>query len=148
MAYTGTKAQTGLGTTLSMGATPTIVGEVISVKLSGRKANFEDATNMQSTAEEVIPTIPSPGEWDFELNRVSGDAGQILIEAAMDDGAAQPLQSFTVQLPKALGQTTSGDKYAFSGYVESFDWSGDTKKKVTASLKLKVTNAIIYTVGS
>jgi hypothetical protein len=142
-AYAGTKSQTGKGTILSQALL--VVGEVTSIALSGRKQNFEDATNMQSTFEEVISTIPSPGEWDVELNRVSLDPGQAAMEAAITSGNLLP---FTVTFPKAPGQITTGDVYAFNAYVESFDFKAAPKTKVSATLKLKVTNSITFTPGA
>ena len=45
------------------------------------------------------------------------DAGQQALKTAFQSGT---LENFTVQLPKGPGQTTSGNLYAFSGYVQEF----------------------------
>jgi hypothetical protein len=81
MAYTSTQAQSGNGSILAINtgtvssAIWTTVGEISDIAQSGKTNKSDDATNLQSSAEEFIPTILTPGSWGLTLNRVSGDAG-------------------------------------------------------------------------
>jgi hypothetical protein len=146
MAYTKSAAITGAGTILSIGATPTPVAEIKSIKVSGRKWDTDDVTNMSSPGyKEFISTIIDPGEWALEGNRVSGDAGQAAMEAAFASGA---LTAFTVQLPVAGAQKTKGDCYTFNALVTEIDYSFETTKADSMSCKLKVSGAITLAVGS
>lgn len=145
MAYTGTKALTGKGTILNIGSTPVEVGEIKSIKLSGRKNNTEDVTNMDSTQMEFISTIADPGQWALEGNRVPGDAGQVAMEAAFSSGAITP---FTIVLPKATGQVTSGDKYTFNALVMEVDYAFEPTKADSFSATLKVSGAMTFVPGA
>lgn len=145
MAYTGSKGLTGLGTLLQIGSTPTTIGEVKSLKLSGRKWDVDDATNFQSTNKEFVAAISDLGEWAVEGTRVAADAGQVALEAAFASGAPTP---FVVQLPKASGQSTSGDKYSFSALVQELDYSFEPAKIDAFSCKLKISGAIAFTPGT
>jgi hypothetical protein len=145
--YTGSKGQVGLGTILSIGSTPTVVGEVKSLKLNGRKWDTDDSTNMQSLAKEFISTIQDPGEWDIDFTRVSNDVGQIALEAAFASGA---ITTFTIQLPvnTKAGQSTTGDKFAFNALVTEVPYNFETTKIDSGSCKLKMSGPMTITVGS
>jgi hypothetical protein len=145
--YTGSKGQVGLRTILSIGSTPTVVGEVKSLKLNGRKWDTDDSTNMQSLAKEFISTIQDPGEWDIDFTRVSNDVGQIALEAAFASGA---ITTFTIQLPvnTKAGQSTTGDKFAFNALVTEVPYNFETTKIDSGSCKLKMSGPMTITVGS
>jgi hypothetical protein len=156
MTYTSSKAQAGRGTQFSIGpiagtASPTytLVGEVDESTPDGRKWNFDDASNFESGIdEESITTMRTPGNFKVTGNRVTGDAGQVALEAAHDSGG---LYMFTVQLPMnaAAGQTTAGDKWAFNAYVESVDPSGiKVKNVIKFGASLRVSGARTFTAGS
>jgi hypothetical protein len=147
MAYTGTKAQSGSQTTLSVGATPTLVGEITDLAQSGKMNKTDDATNLESPGEEFIATLLAPGSWTITLNRVPGDAGQALM---LTDFNSKVIDSFTVQIAKTATQTVSGDKYAFSALVEEWNDVSSVKadKKITTQGKLKVSGSITFTAGT
>jgi len=145
MTYTNSMAQSGFGATLSIGPTPTPIGEVKSYGLNGQKWDTADVTNFESLAKEFITTIRDNGTIDIEYNRVSQDAGQLLLEAAFTSGA---LTAFTIQLPKESGQTSQGDKFTFSGLVVSRDFTVDPTKATMGKAQVKVSNAITYNEGS
>ena len=147
MAYSGSKAQTGQGTTLSIGATPTLVGEITSgPKGTGRKNNTTDVTNLDSTAEEFKGTIPSSGSWEIEFSRVGDDAGQTAMETAF---AAASTESFAIQFPKTAAQTTSGDKITFDAVIEQLNYSVNGPKDVIkGSATLKVSGPLTITPGT
>src|SRR5471030_1144504 len=110
MAYTGSKAVAGLGTTLSIGAAPTLVGEISDISQSGRQNKTDSVTNLESVAEEFIGTLQSPGSWDVTFNRIAGDAGQLAMETAF---ATLALAAFVIQEPKG-SFATAGPKWAFN----------------------------------
>jgi hypothetical protein len=140
-----TKATDGGGSVLAIGATPTTIGEIQSVKQSGCKWDTEEASNLASTAKEFVATILDWGEFAVEAKRVSTDAGQALVVAAFGTGA---LTSFTLTLPKEATQTVNGDKYVFSAVVTECDFSLDVNKLIPLSFKLKVSGGVAYTEGS
>lgn len=152
MTYSFSKAQPGKGTVVSIGpvagtSSPTFVaiGEVKSSSISGTAWKTDDVTNFQSLAEEWITTILATGEVSLAGNRVSSDAGQLALAAAFATGE---LYMFTISLPKTLTQTTAGDSYALNALVLSQDFTITTEKAVEFSTKLKISGAIVLTVGS
>jgi hypothetical protein len=158
MSYSGSKAQSGNQAVVSIGsgssisgATWTVVGEVNDFNQSGTINKTDDVTNLQSTAEEFIPTILSPGKFSGTMNRISGDAGQVLVKTAFN-GAPPVNVPWQVQLSKntAAGQTVAGDKLQFMGMVEEFANFGTVKpdKKVVTQFSIKVSGPIIETLGS
>ena len=167
MSYGGTKAQSGNQTVLSIfgtgalasgvwtftpiaaSGTPTVIGEISDFTQSGTMMKTDDATNLQSTYEEFIPTIPTPGKFAGTVNRLSGDAGQMAIYAAFKQ-VPPVLATFKVQLPKNSTQTTAGDSYIFVALVEELNDLGNVKpdKIVKTPFSLKVSGTITETVGS
>jgi hypothetical protein len=146
MTYTATQAQAGRGTTLSIGSTPTLIGELDDVPFDLPEWQTDDATNFESGQdEEFIPTIRKSMEYTVTGNRVSSDAGQIAVQTAY---ATPTLSAFVLQLPKTAAQTTAGDKYAFSAYVLNQSFKIQTTKKVTFSMKLKTSGPVTFTAGS
>ncbi len=143
--YTSSQAHPDLGTTIGIGATPTVIGEVKTIKQSGRKTDTEEVTNMNSTAKEFIPTIADWGEWDVEGNLVSSDAGIIAVETAFSSKA---VSAFTIQRSKTATQVTSGDKYTFNAIVTELDYNFDAVKAATFSLKLKVSGVVTFIAGT
>jgi len=155
MSYGGTKAQSGNQTTLSINtgtvSTPvwTLVGEINGFTQSGTQNKSDDATNLQSTAEEFIPTILTPGKFAGTLSRVSGDAGQVAVKASFN--AVPPtLVQYQVLLPKTPSQSSTGDKLVFLAMVEEFNNLGDVKpdKKVMTQFGFKISGPIVETLGS
>ena len=143
--YTGSKAQVALGTQISIGTSPTLIGEVKSIKQTGNQWDTEETTNLQSTAKEFLPTLQDSGEYQIDGNRVAGDAGQVALEAAFAAGSLQP---FKVTIPKSALQTTTGDSYAFTAMVLSREFSYESTKVIPFSVKLKVSGPITFTAGS
>ena len=146
MTYTGSQAIAGRGSVLSVGATPTVVGEIKSASISGNSWGTADVTNFQSGADqEFITTIRNNGELKLMGNRVSADAGQVIVEAGYASGA---ILAFTLQLPKSQTQTTSGDKYAFNALVQSRSFDADVSKEISWQVSLKISGAVVFTVGT
>jgi hypothetical protein len=143
MAYTGSKAISGQLTTLSIGATPTLIGEIQEITQSGRQMGNEATTNLQSTAKEFIGTLLDSGSIEFQFNRIASDAGQLAVEAALVGGV--PV-AFVLQEPKG-GFTTTGPKAAFNGLVteSNITWAS---KVLSGKVKVLVSGAITWTPGT
>jgi hypothetical protein len=149
MTYSNSQATAGRGTTLGIGATPVIIGEIRSCSRSGNGWETTDVTNFESgISQEFISTILNQGEVKVSGNRVSTDAGQILVQSAFDGANAGQLQSFTMQLAKSPAQTTTGDKFVFSALVQSVSFEVEVTKEITYALNLKCSGAWTFTQGS
>lgn len=146
MAYTGSKAQAGRGSTLSIGATPVEIGEVSDIPFKRPEWDYVDVTNLDSGSDqEMLPTIRKASSFTVKFNRVVSDAGQIAVEAAYASGA---ISAFVVQLPKSSTQTVSGDKYTFNAFVKGADFDVSPTKQIESSCTLQVSGSVAYTAGS
>lgn len=146
MAYAGSQAQSGRGSTIGIGATPTLIGEIKSVPFTSGKWQTADVTNFDSGNDaEFITTIRDNGSLQIEGNRVPGDAGQQAIETAYQSGT---LEAFVITLPKTSAQTTKGDTYTFNALVLSRDFTVDVTKEIDFKVELKISGAVTYTAGS
>lgn len=153
MSYTGTQAQSGLGTSIAINtgtaSSPTLtpIGEITAAPGSGRMAKTVDATNLQSLAVEWISTLIDSGSFDVTCNRVSSDAGQLAVESAF---AAREIKSYTITLPKTASQTTAGDTITFTALVEESNPISDVKPDgiIPYKFKLKVSGLVTIAAGS
>jgi hypothetical protein len=146
MPYTGSQAQAGRGSSLSIGSTPTLIGEIKEVPLNRGKWELIDTTNFESGSDsEQLVTIRKPGTVNFKGNRVSSDAGQVAVETAYQAGT---LVAFVLQLPKTATQTTAGDKYTFNAFVVGSDFTDAVTAAVEFSIELQISGACTLTVGS
>jgi hypothetical protein len=153
MPYTNSAAQYGVGTVIAINTgssgspTWTTIGEVISVKQTGRKARTADVTNLQSGAAEFITTLVESGSFAIEGNRVAADAGQVALETAF---ASLATKQFKATLPKTPAQSTSCDSYAFSGVIEEFNALSElsTQAQIKFTASIKVSNTYTFTAGA
>jgi len=146
MTYSGSLAQAGRGSTLSIGGTPVLIGEVKDVPLNRGKWSLVDTTNFQSGSDsEQLVTVRKPGSVTLKGNRVSADVGQVAVEAAYQSGA---LAAFVLQLPKTAAQTTAGDKYSFSAFVVGSDFTDSVEQAIEFSIELNISGGCTLTVGS
>jgi hypothetical protein len=153
MPYTTSKAQKGLGSSLSINtgtiSTPvwTVIGEITDLTQSGKSAKNVDTTNLQSAAEEFLPTILAASTIKIPMNRVSGDAGQAAVLSAFN---ALELVQFKVILPLTTAQTETGDSWVFLALVEEFNDIGNVKPdgKIATDASLKVSGGYTFTAGS
>jgi hypothetical protein len=144
--YVRSAAQTGAGSSLAIGTTPTTIGEIKSAGISGAQWSTADVTNFQSGLnQEFITTIRNNGSIKITGNRASSDAGQVLVEAAFQSGLIQP---FVLTLDKTPTQTTTGDTYTFSALVESREFDLSVDKEVSWSVSLKISGPVTFTIGS
>jgi hypothetical protein len=156
MAYTSTQMQAGLGTILAINtgtpSTPTwtTIGEIKSIKQSGRVTKTDDATNLQTTGdEEFIGVIRTPGKYDVSVNRVTTDTGQAAVLSNFNSVPPVTVQ-FKATLLKAIGQVTTGDSYAFSAIIEECDdlETIEPTKGIQSKYGLKVSGTIVKTPGA
>jgi hypothetical protein len=134
----GTQLQRGTNVVTPTGYTT--LAEVRKITRTGAKQNFDNVSNMDSGAnEEMLPTMLTPGQWDFEVNFIPGDATQ---QTLLDDYNNQVLSPWKVQLPNTLGNWT------FLAYVDSEDATLDFSKAATKSVKLQVTGPVVFTPGA
>jgi predicted secreted protein len=150
MAYTRSQAQSGKGSVLSIGIgtvpTYTIVGEVTTADFSGTSASVVDTTNFQSANyREFLPTIINSGNLKLTGNRVSGDAGQVLVSSTF---LALQVVAWKLVLPLANGQTTTGDTMTFFALVQSDEVSVGVDKVVSFSISLQISGPINVVVGA
>lgn len=153
MSYTGTLAQSGLGTVFAINTsdtsspTWTTIGEIINAPQSGRVAKTADATNLESLAAEFITTLVDSGNFELTVNRVAGDAGQLALETAFEGLLTK---SFQITLPLSTTQVSTGDEYAFKAVVEEFDNISEIApdKAIHSKIRLKVSGKITFTAGS
>ena len=67
------------------------------------------------------------------------------METAFNGGS---LKSFQITLPKAVGQTSAGDVYAFTALIQDLNYNFAVDKSVTFSATLKVSGDIAFTAGT
>jgi hypothetical protein len=145
--YTGSKAQAGRGSIISIGSgTPVEIGEISSCSPTGNAVEFVDTSNFDSGVdEEFLPTMRNNGSYRLQGNRVSSDAGQIAVNTAYNTLA---IASYTIQYPKRSDQTSTGDKRVFNAFVETIGESIEVKNKITFDVTLKVSGLPVFTPGS
>lgn len=144
--YTGSKAQAGRGSTLTIGGT--VIGEIDNLPMKRGKWALVKTTNFQSGSDaEQLVTIRDPSSITFKGNRVSSDAGQVALEAAYQNAT---LSTFVLTLPinTKAGQSSQGDTYTFSAYVIASDFDDSTEQAVQYSIELQGSGACILVVGS
>jgi hypothetical protein len=147
----------GIGAVISIGGltgsagTETFVpvGEVSDGKFSGFKRNTTPTTNFDTGGIVTnLSTTLDYGTFTGTVIRVSNDAGQIALMAALVQGGAY---DFKIQLePNAAdGQTTTGDLSTFSAIVTeagAFDLS--LTKASEFPITLTINGAVDFTAGS
>jgi hypothetical protein len=153
MPVTLSKAQVAKTTSISIGSggtgeTFTPIGEIKNIDFSGFKNGVVDVTNMTTSngVAQKLATILDYGQVKVTANRVSSDAGQAAVLAAMISGA---LTDFKVTVPMAPGETTQGDVYVLSGIVAEFmPGSFTTNKEVEIQFTIDISGVAVLTVGS
>jgi len=124
----------------------TPIGEASSAPVSGQKWDLEDITNFDSLQyKEFLKTLVDTGKVAITLNRVSNNAGQVLLKAAfLDPNGYQ----FQIALPLNQDQTTTGDSANFAALVESFEDTVQVGKAIKLQVGLQRTGAITTTLGT
>jgi predicted secreted protein len=146
------QAQKTKGTTLGINTSATetpsysTLGEIVSIEPSGQQMGKVEVTNMDSDAKEYLSTILDSGEFKVTYNRVSSDTAQTAVKTAFANG---DLKGFQVMLPKAAGQTTSGDTFTYDAIVTDYNLSAmGVDKALQVSITLTVSGLITEAAGS
>jgi hypothetical protein len=152
-----TKGYTGKGTVLSVGSGGTSetflpVLQVKTFQFSGQTWKFDDISNAGSPVagagvlEEALPSTMSGGSLAVSGVFLPTDPGQTALATAFNSGT---LTDFKLQLPLAPGQTSTGNLYAFSGFVQEFPLPDiQFDKALTIKATIKINTVITVTVGS
>lgn len=157
MSYTQSVAVTGRGTVIAINTgtsgSPnwTPIFEITDAKVSGRQASILKATNLQSSQEEFITSLPDPGMFECSGNRVASDPGQLAVDAAFNaSGTSGATKQFKVTAPLQGSQVTAGDSVQFNAVVQ--EWSPFSNLTptgiITFTLKIKITGGWTFTAGS
>lgn len=120
------------GTTLSLGATPTLIGELTSLNFSGFGLSAVESTNLAATTKTFLPGIISPGTISCDFNSDGGNAGQDLIKSTV---TARTSIAFVI---------ASADASAFSGsaIITGYDYKAAVDGVITGSVSLQVTGTL------
>jgi hypothetical protein len=152
-----TKGGTGAGAVLSIGSggsaeTFTSILQVKTFQLPEAKWAYDDVTNTGSPAvgpgvlKENLPATVDPGEASFGGAWLPSDPGQLAVFASFSTGTPA---DFKLQLKPIGGQTTTGNLYTFSGYVQALPVPDIQADKVaTIKFSIKLTTLITVTAGS
>jgi len=123
------------GTTLSLGASPTLIGELTSLNFSGFGLSAVESTNLAATTKTFLPGIISPGTISCDFNSDGANAGQDLIKSTV---TARTSIAFAI---------ASADASTFSGsaIITGYDYKAAVDGVITGSVTLQVTGALTIT---
>jgi len=113
-----------------------LVAEIVNIDIGGRKADYDDATSMDSVGafKEWIPALLESGELSFNgIFRGTADSSQAQLN---DDFNTQTLITWSLILPSSKGNI------GFQGFVSQFDLKIPHDKKVEFSAKIKITGGV------
>jgi hypothetical protein len=144
--FTGSKVVFKIGTTA--------VAQVKTLQLNGQKVTYEDISNLDTPLlgssavplKEKLPVTAEPGTLAIGGIYLPADTGYLALVAAYE---SQALSSFTIQLPKGPGQTTTGNLFTFSGFISELplpDVQWD--KTLTFKTTIELNTDIAITPGS
>jgi predicted secreted protein len=128
----------------SAGDVLTQLGEILSVALPNSQVEDVEATHMASPGRrrEYIAGLIDDGEGTIEMNYVPGSATDILIRAALADGATR---DYKAVLPVADGSTweVTGDCI-----VKGYERSIAIDDRMTATLTVRFTGSSSEAAGA
>ena len=122
-------------TSLSLGSTPILIGEVTSINVSGFGLSAVESTNIAATTKTFLPGIISPGTISCDFLSDGGNAGQDLIKSTV---TARTAIAFSIA--SADGSTFSG-----SSIITGYDYKAAVDGIITGSVTLQVTGALTIT---
>lgn len=114
--------------------------ECIAIGLPNAQVADVEATHMLSPSRrrEYIAGLIEDGEGTFQFNLVPGDATDLLIQAAVDDGVAR---DYEVIIPDgAFGQKFAGDCI-----VKGYERDVPIDDRMTATMTVRYTGAVTIT---
>lgn len=125
------------GATLSIddaGGTPVLIECISSFSGFDGQASDIDVTCLTSTAKEWRQGLQDFGQFQVELMRDPGQAGQAEMDSAK---SAQATRTFILTLP-------SGDIATFEGYVKSLTVSGGVDAVLTGTATIKISGLVVW----
>jgi hypothetical protein len=126
---------------------PTPIGELTDFKFDGFKRATTPNTNFDSgQIVQNLATTLDYGTLTGTYNRVSTNAGQLALIAALQDGSAFDF-TLTLEPNILINQISTGDTYTISGIVTeagAFDLSQTKVSSATFTITL---NAVTFTAG-
>jgi hypothetical protein len=128
---TTAKAITAAGT--AMPSSFTNIANVRTFSGFDGSASEIDVTNLESIAKEFRLGLTDPGQFTFELDYDSANAGHAALRARQISGA---LSSFKLTLPNAAVIT-------FSAYVKKFSLGGGVDAVAKTAVDLRITGAVV-----
>lgn len=140
-----TTAWPALGTTVAYsldGTAYTDIGQVTSVSnAGGGTVGKRDTTSLSSTGKSYAPTIPDPGELEFEINFDPSDAAHVQLRSWRD---APPT---TLPWWKVTYATGTPNTDVFRGFVSNFDGAnaGGVDENLTATVTVQVIGTPTHT---
>jgi hypothetical protein len=99
--------------------------------IGGGTAAVIDATDLDSTSKEKLMGIPDEGSIKLSHNLIAADPGQVALLAAR---GTQAVTDFELVLANKR-------KWAFSGYVKTFEPSAGVDKTLGLSSEIEITGA-------
>jgi len=123
------------GTTLSLGATPTLIGEITSINVSGFGLSAVESTNLAATTKTFLPGIISPGTISCDFYSDGSNSGQDLIKSTVTSRAA-----IAFSIASADGSTFSG-----SSIITGYDYKAAVDGVITGSVTLQITGTLTIT---
>jgi len=123
------------GTTLSLGSSPTLIGELTSLNFSGFGLSAVESTNLAATTKTFLPGIISPGTISCDFNSDGANTGQDLIKSTVTSRTA-----IAFVIASADGSTFSG-----SSIITGYDYKAAVDGVITGSVSLQVTGTLTIT---
>ena len=129
------------GIQISVGATPTAVGEVVSFDGPTASKPEIETTHLQSTAQEFLPGLPDYGSITMTMNFTDPeDAGQTELRTNFEAAGAAAI-AVQIDFPGGSGSA----RLSGTGYVSEYPLAAETNGKVDQNATLRITGAMTRT---
>ena len=111
------------------------IGEITDFTGPGGTSTIIDVTSLESTRIDKLIGLPDEGQISMSLNLLPSDTGQA---EAWEARANQELREFHITFTDSPA-TSLG----FSGYVLEFSISGAVNDKISATITVEITGAVV-----
>lgn len=141
---------TGSAIALTFSIVYILVGEIKNTDPGKGQFDKEDVSNFESDLDkEYLKLMRDNGAPKISGNRVSGDAGQLAVVAAYNDGDNPYMIQITLPINKKIGQTTTGDVYTYDALVMGQSFGPvEVNKAIPFECELQITGPVTFTAGS
>ena len=123
----------------------TTIAEVIGFSGPTTAANEIEVTTLASTAKEFIAGLVDNGEVSLEVNAVPKDTQHRQIRA---DISAGTVRNYLIDFNDKEGAETTSTTYEFAAFVKEFPLSAAADDKLSGTVTLRITGAIIDTIAA